>query len=133
MTTWLVVEDEPDLIELFQAATELIGVDSLIFSSGEDALEWIDTVECGDFQGENPVLALLDIRLSGEVTGVMVSALLRECPQLNPITLVLMTAYRLSPTWEQVMLKQSGADLLLYKPLPAFRELYRILQTLVRQ
>ena len=132
MTTWLVVEDEPDLIELFQVTTEMIGVDSLIFSSGEDAVDWIDDVECGRFCGEEPVLALLDIRLSGEVTGVMVSALLRECPQLRAMTLVLMTAYRLSPTWEQVMLKQSGADLLLYKPLPPFRELYRLLQTLVR-
>ena len=133
MTTWLVVEDEPDLIEMFQATTELMGVDSLIFSSGEDALDWIDTVERGHFAGEAPVLALLDIRLSGEVTGVMVSALLRECPQLNRITLVLMTAYRLSPPWEQVMLSQSGADLLLYKPLPAFKDLRRLLQSLVRE
>ena len=133
MTTWLVVEDEPDLIEMFQATTELMGVDSLIFSSGEDALDWIDTVEQGHFAGEAPVLALLDIRLSGEVTGVMVSALLRECPQLKAMTLVLMTAYRLSPAWEQVMLSQSGADLLLYKPLPAFKDLRRLLQSLIRQ
>ena len=132
MPTWLVVEDEPDLIELFQATTELIGVDSLIFSSGEDAVDWIDDVECGRFSGEEPVLALLDIRLSGEVTGVMVSALLRECPQLKAMRLVLMTAYRLSPVWEHAMLEQSGADLLLYKPLPAFKDLRRLLQSLVR-
>ena len=133
MTTWLVVEDEPDLIELFQATTELIGVKSLIFSSGEEAVDWIDDVECGRFCGEEPVLALLDIRLSGEVTGVMVSALLRECPQLKAMRLVLMTAHRLSPVWEQAMIEQSGADLLLYKPLPAFKDLRRLLQSLVHQ
>jgi DNA-binding response OmpR family regulator len=133
MATWLVVEDEPDLAEMFEAATQLIGVNSLIFSSGEAAKCWIDDVECGRFKGETPELALLDIRLSGEMTGVMVSALLRECARLKTMTLVLMTAYRLSPAWEKIMLDQSGANLLLYKPLPGFFELRRILQSLVHQ
>jgi len=133
MTTWLVVEDEPDLCEMFEATMQLIGVNSLIFSSGEAAQHWISEVECGRFKGETPELALLDIRLSGEMTGVMVSALLRECSVLQTMTLVLMTAYRLSPAWERVMLDQSGANLLLYKPLPGFHELRRILQSLVRQ
>ena len=132
MTTWLIVEDEPDLIELFQAATEMIGIESLIFSSGEDAIHWIEDVENQRFDGEKPVLALIDIRLAGEVTGAAVGARVRECAQLSTMTLVLMTAHRLSPAWEKVILEQSGADLLLYKPLPAFKDLHRLLQSLLR-
>lgn len=132
MTTWLIVEDELDLIELFQAATDLIGIQSLTFSSGEDAVHWIEEVENGRFEGEKPVLALLDIRLAGEATGATVGARLRESPDLNSMMLVLMTAHRLSPAWEKVILEQSGADLLLYKPLPAFKDLYRLLQSLIR-
>ncbi len=132
MTTWMVVEDDPDLIEMFEAMIELMGVNSLIFSSGEAAVDWIDALTCGRFRGEKPDLALLDIRLSGEMTGVMVGAELRECPLLPDMTLILMTAYRLSSTWEKVVLQQSGADFLLYKPLPSFRELQLLLQPLVR-
>ena len=131
MTTWLIVEDDPDLVEMFAATTELLGVNSLFFSSGEAVAEWIDDIDRYGFQGEIPQLALLDIRLSGEMTGVMVGALLRECPLLASMKLILMTAYRLSPSWEKIMLNQAGADLLLYKPLPRFDQLQRILQTLV--
>src|SRR5579871_1003137 len=66
MTTWLVVEDELDLLDMFEAAAELMGVNSLCFSSGEDAIDWIDGLEGGRFGGEKPDLALLDIRLSGD-------------------------------------------------------------------
>ncbi len=131
MTTWLVVEDDPDLIEMFAATTELLGVRSLCFSSGEAAEQWIDEVKQHGCAEELPQLALLDLRLSGEMTGVMVAALLRACPTLTAMKLILMTAYRLSPVWEKSMLDQAGADFLLYKPLPRFDQLRCILQTLV--
>jgi CheY-like chemotaxis protein len=131
MTTWLVVEDDPDLIEMFTATTELLGVKSLFFSSGEAVEQWIGQVKHSGFDGEMPQLALLDIRLAGEMTGVMVGALLRDCPSLSAIKLILMTAYRLSPSWEKIMLHEAGADLLLYKPLPRFEQLRSILQTLI--
>lgn len=130
MTTWLVVEDEPDLRAMFAAATEVIGVQALIFANAESALAWIDAVDAGERDGALPDLALLDIRLGGETTGVMVGAKLRDTHALQAMRIVLMTAHRLTPAWEKVMLDQSGADLLLYKPLPPFEDLQRLLQTL---
>lgn len=129
MTTWLVVEDDPDLIQMLAATTELLGVNSLFFSSGEAVEEWLGQMEPD--AGEAPELALLDIRLSGEMTGVMVGALLRDCPAFTAMKLILMTAYRLSPSWEKIMLNQARADLLLYKPLPGLDQLRRVLQTLL--
>jgi CheY-like chemotaxis protein len=133
MTTWLVVEDEPDLRAMFASATELIGVQTLIFADAESALAWIGEVEAGKRDDALPDLALLDIRLGGEITGVMVGAKLRETPALKATRIVLMTAHPLTPAWEKVMLDQAGADLLLYKPLPPFEDLHRLLQTLMRR
>lgn len=133
MTVWMVVEDEADLRELFASATELIGVKALIFADAESALAWIGEAALGRHHETLPDLALLDIHLGNDQTGVMVGARLRATPALKATRIVLMTGTRLTPAWEKVMLDQAGADLLLYKPLPSFSDLQRLLQTLKRR
>lgn len=128
MTSWMLVEDEPDLYEMLLAMTQTMGVNGIAFSTGEEAVDWIEDVDAGMFQGELPVLALLDVRLPGEISGPMVGARLRQSKPLGHIRTILITAYRLSPTEEATLIKEAGADLLLYKPLPAFRELETILK-----
>lgn len=133
MTTWMVVEDEPDLYDMVLAMYATIGVDGASFQTGEEAIEWIDEVDSGMYAGELPELALLDIRLPGDVDGAMVGARMRESPTLRHTRIVLMTAYKLSPREEQEIIHQAGSDLLLYKPLPKLNELQGLLRGLIRQ
>lgn len=117
MSTWMVVEDEPDIYEVLLAMFEVWGIEGVAFVDGGEAVAWIEDVDAGRVQSELPELAILDIRLP-QVSGPEVGARLRQSPRLENIAMVLITAYRLKPQEEHDLVAQAGADLLLYKPLP---------------
>ncbi|MFZ4828896.1 MAG: response regulator [Phototrophicaceae bacterium] len=82
MSTWMVVEDEPDIYEVLLAMFGMWGIDGVAFVDGEEAIEWIEDVDCGRYQGELPELAMLDIRLPGSVSGIEIGERLRKSPIL---------------------------------------------------
>jgi CheY-like chemotaxis protein len=127
----MVVEDEPDLYDMVLTMYEMLGIDGVAFTDGEEAISWIEEVDSGQYIQEIPELALLDIRLPGKVTGNMVGERLRKSPAMNGMAIVLMTAYKLSPQQEREVIKQTGCNLFLYKPLPAFDRLRVMLENLV--
>lgn len=133
MTTWMVVEDEPGLYDMVLAMYDTLGVNGIAFASGEEAIEWIEAVENGHFQDEIPELALLDIRLPGDVSGPDVGARMRASKLLNDTAIVLMTAYHLSSQDEEHVLALSGSDGLLYKPLPTLAEFDKVLRGYIAQ
>lgn len=133
MTIWMLVEDEPDFYELVLNIYEMLGIDGLAFTNGEEALDWIEDADQDEVMDNLPQLALLDIRLPGKVTGVEVAARLRQSPLLGNIVIVMMTAYRLTPAQEKSIIEQSGCDRLIYKPLPAFKEFQALLDSLLSQ
>jgi len=118
----MVVEDEPDIYDVLLAMFEIWGIEGVAFVDGAEAVAWIEDVDQGRVRGELPELAILDIRLP-EVSGPEVGARLRRSPILGDIAIVLITAYRLSPTEEAAVITQAQADLLMYKPLPVMIEL----------
>ena len=118
MSTWIVVEDEPDLYRVVLVLYKLMGVQSAGFASGEETASWITDVNQGRYAGELPRLALVDINLPGEIDGVAVGARLRQSPALRDMAIVLMTGLRLTPEEERDAVQRAGADLLLRKPLP---------------
>jgi len=127
MTTWMVVEDEPGLYDMVLTMYSLMGVHGVAFTTGEDALDWIEAVDKGQFSDEIPELAMLDIRLPGAEDGIAVGVRMRQSPILKHTRIVLMTAYKLSPRDETHIKQQVQADILLYKPLPAFETLQQLL------
>ncbi|MGQ9888049.1 MAG: response regulator [Aggregatilineales bacterium] len=127
MTTWMVVEDEPDLYEMVLAMYETMGINGVAFLNGEDAVDWLDDVDAGVVDANLPQLALLDIRLPGAISGTQIGARIRASQRLGHIPIVLMTAYRLTPTQMDEALKEAGADLLIYKPLPTIDEFQRLM------
>lgn len=133
MATWMLVEDELDLYDMLLAMIQLMGKEGVAFTSGTDALKWIDMVDHGSVQGELPELALIDIRLPGGVNGLDVSRYLRDSLLMNYTKIVLMTAYKMSAQDVKDAIVQSGADLLLYKPLPRLEHLKDILNNVIYQ
>ncbi len=133
MSTWMVVEDEPDIYEVLLAMFQMWGIDGVAFVDGEEAVTWIEEVDEGRLQGELPELALLDIRLPGKINGAMVGERLRKSAILGDIAIVMSTAYKLSPDEEKAIMVQAGADKLLYKPMPRFQELQQILENVIAE
>lgn len=131
MSTWMVVEDEPDIYEVLLAMFGIWGIEGVAFVDGEEAAAWIDDVDNKRFQGELPELALLDIRLPGELDGVAVGERIRSSHVLGNIAIVLTTAYKLSPEQEVDAIQRAKADRLIYKPLPKFSELQGILEEII--
>ena len=133
MPTWMVVEDEQDLYDMILAMYDMLGIGGVAFATGIDAMDWIADVERG-LEQDIPELALVDIRLpDDDIDGVHVASKLRESKKLGNIAICLMTAYKFSPDDEKDIVKESKADLLLYKPLPRFNELEKILRDLVKK
>jgi CheY-like chemotaxis protein len=118
MSTWMVVEDEPDLYDTLLALFEIWSVDGVAFTDGIDAMKWIEDVDEGNVDANLPELALLDIRLPG-VEGPDIGYRMRQSPLLKNVTIVLITAYHLTPQEEKKVITRAGADALMYKPLPA--------------
>ncbi len=123
----MVVEDEPDIYELLLAMFEIWGIEGVAFVDGEEANTWIEESDKTP-PSEIPELAVLDIRLPGNVSGPMVGARIRKSPVLKNMSIVLITAYKLTPDEEKAVMEQAGADKLLNKPLPKFNELKEILE-----
>lgn len=133
MPTWMVVEDEPDIYEVLLAMFEMWGIEGAAFVDGEEAVAWIEQVDRGDYDGELPELALLDIRLPGAVSGPMVGERMRRSPKLHHTAIVLSTAYRLSREEERAVKERAGADYVMYKPLPKFNELKKLLEHIIQE
>jgi CheY-like chemotaxis protein len=109
------------------------GIEGVAFVDGEEAVAWVDDVDEERFKGELPELALLDIRLPGNVSGADVAARLRKSPILGHVAIVLSTAYRLSADEEREVMEKADADKLMYKPLPRFNELQKVLEEVIAQ
>jgi CheY-like chemotaxis protein len=131
MAFWFIVEDEPDLYDTLRAMSDLLGQGGVAFVTGEEACEWIDEYDENPGIGPKPELALLDIRLPEEISGIDVGAHIRQSKELNDIAIILITAYRMNKKEEQQAIKDSGADLLVYKPLPLLSDFARMLEEVV--
>jgi CheY-like chemotaxis protein len=127
----MVVEDEPDIYEVLLAMFEMWGIEGVAFVDGEEAIAWVDDVDNGRFRGELPELALLDIRLPGAVSGPMVGERLRKSHILGDVAIILSTAYKLTIEEEAQAIERAQADKLMYKPLPKFNELQKVLESVI--
>ncbi len=129
----MVVEDEPDIYEVLLAMFEMWGIEGVAFVDGEEALAWIDDVNHHRFTGEIPELALLDVRLPGDVDGITVGEHLRASDVLGNIAIVMITAYKFSTEEKEDAMQRSGADRWQDKPLPKFNELQALLETVIAE
>lgn len=117
--TWMIVEDDTAIREVIEMMCELWGFTAISFRDGFQAMEYLSNKTLPEPQ---PEVALLDIRVPGP-WGHEISAKIRQHPDLANIGIILMTAYELPGADEDRYLHTSGADQLLFKPLPPMDEL----------
>lgn len=117
--TWMIVEDDAAIRMVIETMCELWELKALVFEDGFRAMKYLDT---NPLPTPLPDVALLDIRVPGP-WGQEIGASIRKHPQLKDIGVILMTGYELQSSEAANYLKVSGADRILYKPLPAMDEL----------
>ncbi len=127
---WLIAEDETDILNLVATMCRVWGHTPLTFSSGQQVWDWIDQVAAGQFKGDLPQFALMDIRMPGK-RGNEVARKLRQTPGLDHIPIALMTAYALSDDDRRAMFQHDGVDEIISKPLPTFEELHKLLHEII--
>ena len=129
--TWLIADDEGDILNLVAMMCRLWGHNPLTFNSGEKVWEWLDKVEAGEYKEPLPGLALLDIRMPGK-KGNELAHRIRRMPALQHVPIVLMTAFSLSDADVFSMAQNDGVDYIIYKPLPAPDELRKMLDNVIQ-
>jgi len=118
----LVVDDEPDMLELIETNLTAAGFDVLTTATGQEALQQARRLQ--------PRLILLDVMLP-ELDGLEVCKMLRRDPGTRSIPIVMLTAR--AAEIDRVLGLELGADDYITKPF-SFRELVlRIKKLLDRQ
>lgn len=117
--TWMIVEDDAAIRDVLEMMCELWGFKVLSFRDGFQAADYLSNPTLAE---PLPDVALLDIRMPGP-WGHEISSRIRQHPRLKDIGIVLMTAYELPGPDEERYLTSSGADKLLFKPLPPMDDL----------
>lgn len=117
MKPWMVVEDEEDIRNIVKVMFQAWGRSSIDFRDGNDTYEWLDKVEKGEHEGELPDLVLMDIRMPGHF-GNEIARRMRTIEAFKNVPILLMTAFSLTDTERQKMVKDDGVDHIINKPLP---------------
>ena len=89
MAKILVVDDDPDFIEITRIILENNGYDVISASDGDEAIEKI--------RNDNPDLVLLDIMMSQPLDGVEVSKKMLEDNTLRKIPIIVVSSITDSP------------------------------------
>lgn len=132
MTTWMLLEDAPQIYEMLTTMFETWGIDGVAFVDGSSAVEWINKVDRGEVTGTLPELALLDWDVPF-IKGSLVAKRIRESPRLKDVTIVMISAFKLNNEQIEEMLTQGKPDDYHQKPLPAVREFRAMLQTTIER
>ncbi len=125
---WLIADDEPDILDILTDIVTRWGYEPLTLASGDAASLWLENVISGAYTGPLPGLALLDIRMPG-LTGDQLAERIRQVDALRDMAIVMMTAFSLTDAERQQLLARTGADDLIWKPLPDMNELRAALHT----
>jgi DNA-binding response OmpR family regulator len=118
----LVVDDEPDMVELIETGLTAAGYDVLMADTGAAALQKARALK--------PQLILLDVMLP-ELDGLEVCRLLRHDPATRSIPIVMLTAR--AAEIDRVLGLELGADDYVTKPFSVRELVLRVKKLLLRQ
>ena len=119
---WLIAEDEADIRNLVSMMCTVWGHTATALESGHEAWTLLDQIEAGEYEGQLPDFALMDIRMPGH-RGDEIAKRIRSTDGIDHIPIVLMTAFVLNEEERRAMMQEAGVDRIIYKPLPDFEDL----------
>jgi CheY-like chemotaxis protein len=127
--TWMILEDDEATRDVIETMCELWEFPVVAFKDGNRAAEYLkeDTLP-----PPLPNVALLDIRNPG-LWGHEVSELIRKHPALNDIAIIIMTAYELPGKDREQLKRLSGADRIIFKPLPSMDQLIGLVEEVIEE
>lgn len=116
MPTVLIVDDEADTVMMLSSGLKLFGYESMMATSGAEALEQID--------GRVPDAIVLDLMMP-EMDGFEVTRRLRANPGTQSVPIIIATAMAVLDAEDRS--REAGATHFLYKPvsLSALADLIR--------
>lgn len=126
----MLVEDEVDIRNIVKVMFQVWGHTTIEFSNGNDAFAFLDKVENGNFDGELPTFALMDIRMPGP-NGNEIAHRIRKIEKLKNIPIILMTAFQLSESEQNAFKTNDGVDRIIFKPLPDLVKLQQIINEVI--
>jgi diguanylate cyclase (GGDEF)-like protein len=100
----IIIENDQDSANLFSHVLEFVGFETEIFLSGRQALKYL-----GD---KSPIIILLDLHLSHEVSGENILKYIRNDPRLSKTYVIVITGYP-----NLVKAVEDLADFILLKPV----------------
>lgn len=112
----LVVEDDPDVAELYSHLLGLLGFSPEIRRNGPDTRDWL--------RANVPNLIILDLRLDGELSGLEILDRIREDARLIDTLVIVVSGY---PRLTEGL--REKADMVLLKPIDV-RQLAGLIQRL---
>jgi CheY-like chemotaxis protein len=118
----LIIEDEPDIVELIKTRVESVGYRTIAAYDGVEGLEMA--------KKELPDLILLDI-LMPKMDGITVAMRLKKMEETKHIPIIIVSVTK-GPD-EEGIAKKIGVDDYLYKPLDAEELLGKIAKVLKRR
>lgn len=129
--TWLLVEDDTSIRWMLAGMTQLWERHPLVFEDGYKAMQWLAQVEAEGVDYPLPELALLNIQLPGP-QGYELAARMRGIPELAETTIVLLTAYPISPLERERIETIARPDCIIEKPLPNLKDLREMLEEIIQ-
>lgn len=118
--TILIIDDDPDLLELLAWTLEEAGYTVAAVTSGREALQWIQAAEAA---GEPPALILLDLAMPG-MSGPQVVAALHQKWGVKVLPIIVISADQYAP----LRGRELGAAYTLRKPFEVDRLLKLVKQ-----
>jgi CheY-like chemotaxis protein len=130
---WLIADSDPTRYKFWQFRCYSWDIDTIIFTTGDALVAWIDAVERAAIQTSTPQLAILDTALPGLAVSEL-GAKIRSSNRLRKMALVLTATYtlhRLTREEEVEILRTNYADALIYQPYPPPDKLRQTLQDII--
>lgn len=129
---WIIADDEADILNLVKIMTQVWGHTPITFENGQRVWDWLDGIESGTYDGPQPDLAIMDIRMPG-YRGDQIARRMRQIPVLQKMPIVLMTAFVMSDSEMADMRARAGVDHIVNKPLPEAMQLQELLHRVIEK
>jgi CheY-like chemotaxis protein len=126
----MLVEDEVDIRNVVKVMFQVWGKSVIEFPNGHEAVAFVERVDKGDYKGDLPEFALMDIRMPGP-NGNQIAHRIRQSHALGKIPIILMTAFQLSESEQTAFRVNDGVNRIIFKPLPDFDKFHQMIMEVI--